>query len=475
MAAKTQIQSGESLSDAVQTVSFADLLDHKRSQESVGFTAYGNLSKQEPEAPVEETPEFSTEELQQRRLEQLERETYQRVYEAAEQAGMEMGMQKMEALLAERLPELESILRQLDGLPARIFAASEQFLVETAITLVRQLHRHELAINHQSLAARVKRLLNEVAEKDQAVVHVAPESAEILKRIKGFQQLTIQEDAAIVPGSVRVESSFGGVEEDLEGQLQEMETNLHRFLHERLRAVSPEVAQVAALAAHRRLERARVAAQRAAEEEEVFEFVSASPEGEAAPAHAETSEPIVEQQTPVAPEPPSGPENGTIGQTITPPEMPVETAQVRAPEPMAVPESPVEPAHGQENTPAPSIAPEPEIPVETALESTPEPQAAMEPESPVESVHESAPAAVIEQEIPVEPELESAPESPVSTEPEHPVEQPVSMETEQGMAGIEASEEGSMDEAAIVARALDAQARAREEGAEPDDDQGEGA
>ncbi|MBF0127826.1 MAG: nucleoside triphosphate pyrophosphohydrolase, partial [Magnetococcales bacterium] len=76
-------------------------------------------------------PKIAEEELHQRRLETIEREAYQRAFAAGEEAGLALGEQTMEQEMARLLPQFETVLRQLDGLPRRVFAGAERFLVET--------------------------------------------------------------------------------------------------------------------------------------------------------------------------------------------------------------------------------------------------------------------------------------------------------------------------------------------------------
>ena len=226
----------EALDVLPQRVSFQDLVgDDRRNQGEmfVRFLPGGRL----PERPEErEPPEISEEELHQRRLETIERETYQKAFAAGEEAGLALGEQTMEHEMARLLPQFESVLRQLDALPKRVFASAERFLVETAIMMTRELLAHELTINPEEIAHRVRRLLEQSAGRRDIVIHLAPDNAALLQNSGEFESLRIEEDPYMALGSVRMESDFGGIEDNLERQLAEMEAGLRDYLQDRLQA-----------------------------------------------------------------------------------------------------------------------------------------------------------------------------------------------------------------------------------------------
>ncbi|MBF0621074.1 MAG: hypothetical protein HQL54_04030 [Magnetococcales bacterium] len=212
---------------------FGDSINASRGIEKVGFRPYnadGSLIKRKKKEPEQDV---SDDEMHKRRLEQIERQVYQKVFKEAEQAGLEAGMHKMEQTINTLLPRLDQMTRQLDRLPRRIFELSEQFMVEMAITLVKELLQHELTVNTDSLVARVNTLLNEAEDRDEIVLHVPPEEAEVLARLPNFQKLKIVAEQAMEPGTVRLQTDFGGVEENIASQLVAVEEGLRAFFTER--------------------------------------------------------------------------------------------------------------------------------------------------------------------------------------------------------------------------------------------------
>ncbi|WP_130470624.1 FliH/SctL family protein [Candidatus Magnetaquicoccus inordinatus] len=229
----------EELDVEPQRVSFRDLLADAGAQREkfVHFLPDGSLPGSEQES---KPPELSVDELHRRRLEAIERETYQKAFAAGEEAGLALGEQAMEREMSRLLPQFEAVLRQLDGLPKRIFASAERFLLETAITLTRELVAHELTINPEEISHRVQRLLEQAAGRRDIVIYVAPDSAALLQQLPGFEKLRIEADGSVGPGSVRMTSDFGGMEDDLERQLADMEAGIRSFLLDRLLASGNE-------------------------------------------------------------------------------------------------------------------------------------------------------------------------------------------------------------------------------------------
>ncbi|MEO5348604.1 MAG: FliH/SctL family protein [Magnetococcus sp. YQC-3] len=229
----------EDLDDVPQRVSFRDLVDDSnraRGEKFVRFLPGGRL----PEVPGAKDPKIDEEELRQRRLETIERETYQRAFAAGEEAGLALGEQTMEQEMARLLPQFETVLRQLDGLPRRVFAGAERFLVETAIMMTRELLAHELTVDPEEVLHRVRRMLEQAAGRREIVIRLAPDQAVLLQSLSGFEKLRIEADPDIAPGSVRMDSDFGGIEDNLERQLAEMEAGLRGYLQDRLRAAGCE-------------------------------------------------------------------------------------------------------------------------------------------------------------------------------------------------------------------------------------------
>ncbi|MBF0163373.1 MAG: hypothetical protein HQM01_02515 [Magnetococcales bacterium] len=200
--------------------------------------------------PPKKEPEISAEELHARRLEQMEREVWQRVFAAAEAAGLKAGEERVEREIHAMLPRLEGVLSNLEQLHERILAGAERYLVETTLVLIRDLIATELTIKPEIVAERVKRILKRASGRKGIVIRVSPGNARILERIRAFGNLNIEADPTLTSGAVHLESDFGGLEDNLEIQLKEVELAMREYLQERLDAMDvPDIAERAREAA----------------------------------------------------------------------------------------------------------------------------------------------------------------------------------------------------------------------------------
>jgi flagellar biosynthesis/type III secretory pathway protein FliH len=230
---------GSSIKETPDTPGFTRILSKQQQEESgegeqfVRFMPDGSLSIFKKEK-VETVPQIDVEEVNKRRLEQLEREVYKKAFEEGEKTGIEIGQEKMEQEIHRLIPQLEGVLRELDNLPHRVFVASENFLIESLLSFNRELLGHELTINPEGIADRVKRILDNCVGRKDIVIKVSPSNAKILERIEHFAKLEIIGDPSVASGSVVMESEFGGMEDNLEARLREVETAFRQQLQERL-------------------------------------------------------------------------------------------------------------------------------------------------------------------------------------------------------------------------------------------------
>ncbi|MBF0628250.1 MAG: hypothetical protein HQL91_08510 [Magnetococcales bacterium] len=221
-------------------IGIQELLDAPQQTKREHFLRFRPDGRLPVVVPPKKEPEISPEELQARRMEQMEREIYQKVFAAAESAGLKAGEERMEREIQALIPRLEGVLANLEQLHVRILAASERYLVETALVLTRELLAAELSLHPEVVAARVKRILARAAGRKALVVRVSPGNARVLSRMKAFANLRIEADELLSPGAVHLESDFGGLEDNLELQLKEVELSMREHLQERLDAIGVE-------------------------------------------------------------------------------------------------------------------------------------------------------------------------------------------------------------------------------------------
>ncbi len=234
MEMKTVIRADEVPEGELRRVSYTDLLTEFQQGQRSRFVRYTSSGALPPPREKPKDPEISQEELFRRRMEQIERETYQKVFAAAEQAGLDLGMKRYEQELAALLPRVERLMRGVQELPVQVFRASEVFLVEVAILLVRHLLQHELSMQPEGIVARVRSVLAESIQRDNLVLRVSPGDADMLRKLPEFERMQVVADVSVTTGSVFLESDFGGVAYDLQQQLQRVEESIRSYLAERL-------------------------------------------------------------------------------------------------------------------------------------------------------------------------------------------------------------------------------------------------
>lgn len=232
-AEEVQAESGD-----IQPVRFVEMVDRERPafvNQFVRVRRDGNLPVREQ---PKKAPEIPSEEIQRRRLEKLERETYQKAFAAGEKAGLEMGEQRMRLMLEETQVFLEQLQALPNQLMTEIHVRSEALLVETAIMLVRELLGHELTVNPQGIVDRVHRVLQQAAGRSNLVLFLSHADAEVMAGLPEFPHLTLKADPTMPRGSVRLETDFGGVENRLDDQLKAMEAMLRDYLQGRLEEIT---------------------------------------------------------------------------------------------------------------------------------------------------------------------------------------------------------------------------------------------
>lgn len=198
------------------------------------YLSNGQLFEEEEEEKPQ-APEIDYDELNRRKLEQLERDTYQKAFQAGEQAGLEMGEEKINLVLA----RLEGVIDGLDNRPQEIFNASEAFMVETSLVLLKKLFKHELTVNPEGILQRVRAILKEAGDRDAMALRLNPDDAAYVSRLGEFKKIEVVPDQNVNPGSVALETAFGSINDDLYRQLGDVEESLRGYLASRL----PETAE----------------------------------------------------------------------------------------------------------------------------------------------------------------------------------------------------------------------------------------
>jgi flagellar assembly protein FliH len=156
------------------------------------------------------------------RLAALEREAFTKGYAQGEQAGLEAGNRRSDAMLrrlGETLDEMASLRRTL-------LQQSERQVVQLALALARRIVRREVAVDEELTVALARVALDRLGESGPATIRLHPDDfaraasrgADTWKRA----HISVVADPSVSRGGCMVESPFGFVDAGIDAQFQEL-------------------------------------------------------------------------------------------------------------------------------------------------------------------------------------------------------------------------------------------------------------
>ena len=83
--------------------------------------------------------------------------------------------------------------------------------------------------SEESLRKRMSHILHAAGENEVMLVRLNPANYDYISRLPEFSHLKFRPDPDIAPGSVRLETAFGGIVDDLNRQRREVEAALRAF------------------------------------------------------------------------------------------------------------------------------------------------------------------------------------------------------------------------------------------------------
>lgn len=165
----------------------------------------------------------------QKSLEEIEREAFQKGYEAGEGSGLQIAEQKTAVVLR----KLGKSLEELAGLRRQIVSEGEKDLIRLAIAIAKKLVHREIKIDEQIIVTLVRVALERLIEKSQITVRVHPSDHKVL--LEYFSEisqggadstLTLKIDDQLNRGDCLVESDCGNVDARISEQFQTIEKGL---------------------------------------------------------------------------------------------------------------------------------------------------------------------------------------------------------------------------------------------------------
>lgn len=159
--------------------------------------------------------------------ETIEREAYEKGFEAGEKAGFALGEQKA-LVLVERL---EAILRELTSLKETLTKELEPQILELVFSIARQIIHKELTMNPDEIVALTKEALTRLGKTGQIIIKIHPSLSDLFMKYK--PELTdIYADVIfdIDPSVAQEGSVVVGPTEDIITDVDEQLRNLIREL-----------------------------------------------------------------------------------------------------------------------------------------------------------------------------------------------------------------------------------------------------
>lgn len=183
-------------------------------------------------APVEAAPRPESaidHEQVQRRLAELEREAFTKGYASGEQAGLEAGTTRADAMIR----RLGETLTELDGLRQQIVAQTERQMVQIALAVARRILRREASMDQDLVVAIARVALDRLGDQVTATVRLHPDDCAAVAAKRGSEwagsRITVVADPGVSRGGCRVESDLGFIDAGVDAQFEQL---VHALLGE---------------------------------------------------------------------------------------------------------------------------------------------------------------------------------------------------------------------------------------------------
>ncbi len=164
----------------------------------------------------------------------VEREAYEKGFEVGERAGLELGQEKINALIR----RLSSIIDELIGFKERYYAEKEEELAGLVMTIARKVVHAEVSINREVVVNVVKAAIDTLTTREEIILRLNPEDLEYLmtncsefmrslEEIKGFN---VESDSYIGKGGCMIKNSNGEIDARIEEGLNTIENAMKETL-----------------------------------------------------------------------------------------------------------------------------------------------------------------------------------------------------------------------------------------------------
>ena len=160
----------------------------------------------------------------------LEKEAYEKGFNAGERAGFELGRQKAEVAFN----GLGKILEELTAFRESLYKVCEKEMVELAVAISRKVVQREVEVRNDVVLDCVRAALKAIVAAGEIIIRVNTKDLdiigqhmeELLRYGNGVKGVHITGDEAIARGGCIVETNYGEVDVTLDSVMSEIEEKL---------------------------------------------------------------------------------------------------------------------------------------------------------------------------------------------------------------------------------------------------------
>lgn len=159
----------------------------------------------------------------------VEREAFQKGFEAGRNSGLEMAEKKVEAILG-RFSDSLVLLGQTRN---EVVRATQQDLVHLAVEIARKLVHRELTLDPEIVITLVRVAVERLSANAPVTVYLNPDDLKVIERrlqeapdLLGERELVLKSKRELRRGDCRLESPYGNVDATITEQFRQIENGL---------------------------------------------------------------------------------------------------------------------------------------------------------------------------------------------------------------------------------------------------------
>ena len=157
-------------------------------------------------------------------VEQQTRAMFEQAYQQGEKAGFEMGMKKVDSLLARLNAYLEELVHFKDELVTR----SEGLTIELALQFAESVVLKSCEDSREIVSGMVRKALEMYEAQDEIVVRVRRDDLKYFKNFEGFNNIRVTPDDSLREPGFVIETNFGDLDGKISTQIEELRKHFER-------------------------------------------------------------------------------------------------------------------------------------------------------------------------------------------------------------------------------------------------------